>query len=152
MGLSTEALRRVTATTEDRHLSFGLLAVRAYLAVALLYGHALPKLGEMLAGEGHFPELVAEMGFPMPALFAWLATLAQAGGAVLLLAGAVTRVGAFLVLSTLAVGIVGVHFGDPFPVVEAGVMYLVLLTFFAVVGAGGLSVDGWLQSRRFSAS
>ena len=137
----------VLRSTEETWLSAGLALARVYFALAILLGHALPKLGEMIAGEGHFPELVAELGFPAPLLFAWLATLAQVGGTLLLALGLVTRVGALMILSTLAVGIISVHWGDPFPVVEAGVAYLVMLTVFVVVGGGRYALDRPLLAR-----
>jgi len=125
----------------------GLLVLRLATSAAVFGAHALPKLGEMASGQGHFPELVAEMGFPAPMLFAWMATLAQAGGAILIALGLLTRLGALAVLSTLLVGVIGVHWGDPFPVIEAGVAYIAALTAISLLGAGRLSLDHVLLER-----
>jgi len=139
--LSSPLARRLLATTADPLASAGLAVLRTYVGLAILVAHAGPKLGEMLAGEGHFPELVADMGFPAPTFFAWLATVAQLGGALAVIAGAATRLGAVSVLSTLGIGIAGVHWGDPFAVVEAGLAYLATLLALALAGGGAFSVD-----------
>ncbi len=136
-----ERLEALSSTIEEPRASAGVAAVRVYVGAAILAAHALPKLGEMLSGHGHFPELVASMGFPVPNLFAWAATLAQVAGALLLMLGLGTRVAALMVVSTLGVGIVGVHWGDPFPVVEAGVAYIVVLLALLLAGGGRYSLD-----------
>lgn len=146
LGTQLEPIWRVLGRAKDSWHDAALAALRTYTGLVIFVAHAWPKLAELVNGRGHFPELVAEMGFPAPMLFAWLATLSQVVGTLLLLAGAATRLGALMVLSTLTVGIVGVHFGDPFPVVEAGLLYLVVLGLFVVVGGGRYSLDRWVLS------
>ena len=53
-----DVIARVLARSEEPWRSRGLLLLRAYVGGAILLVHALPKLGELWSGRGHFPELV----------------------------------------------------------------------------------------------
>jgi len=145
-GLRT-LVERVLAPSPPRPQALGLLLLRIYVGSALLIAHAGPKLGEMISGHGHFPELVASMGFPAPTLFAWGATIAQFGGCLSIIFGLATRLGTLAVLSTLVVGVLGVHWGDPFKVVEAGVAYMISLSVITLLGPGTLSFDHVISRR-----
>lgn len=129
------------STEAGRSLGVGLLAIRMYVGGALLVAHAVPKLRELGAGDPHFVHLVATMGFPAPALFAWLAALTQAAGSAALGLGLVTRPAALGVASTLLIGMIGVHHGDAFAVVEAGSAYVAVMLALAMIGPGDLSLD-----------
>lgn len=139
--------QRLLGSASESLMSLIMLGLRVYLASILLIVHAWPKAVELWTGHGHFPALVAKMGLPAPMLFAWMATLAQIGGSLMLAVGLFTRLGSFFVLSTLLVGIPSVHWGDPFRMVEAGVMYMILLAAFIGMGAGRYSLDAMLLGR-----
>lgn len=130
------------ATTRDPLSSAGLLVLRVYLGCALLVVHGVPKLADLATGGDHFLAEVTAIGFPAPHLFAWIAAVAQAGGALSVLLGFGLRAGALAAASTIAVGLVGLHAGDPFREVEAGVMYVAALVALVFAGPGRYSVDG----------
>ncbi len=134
-------LTNAFSTQPGRRLGAGLLVLRVYVGGALLIAHALPKLRELGSGDPHFVQLVATLGFPAPELFAWLAALTQAAGSAALILGLMTRPAALGVASTLVVGMIGVHVGDPFAVVEAGISYVAAMSTLAIVGPGDLSLD-----------
>ena len=138
---------RVLSSPDEPWRSVGLGLLRAYVGAAILLAHALPKMGELLRGDGHFAVLVASMGFPAPGVFAWFAAITQVVGSVALILGVATRLAAVAVTSTLAVGMLGVHLGDPFPVVEGGVAYVVAMLVIAIVGPGDFAVDRLVRQR-----
>ena len=53
---------RVSTEVMDEHLG----------GTTVFVVHGLPKVQELIAGEGHFLPLVQQMGLPKPAAFAWI--------------------------------------------------------------------------------
>ncbi|MEO1370655.1 MAG: DoxX family protein, partial [Acidobacteriota bacterium] len=118
-----------------------LLLLRVYFGTVILFVHGLPKLKEVVAGQGHFLELVRGLGFPRPALFAGFAAVAQVGGGVLIIVGLWTRPAALIVASTIAFGVLAVHWRDGFKVMETGLAYSMVLIAIATAGPGWISWD-----------
>ena len=121
----------------------GLAILRVFSGVAMALAHGLGKLPPS-AG---FIHATAEMGFPFPAMFAWLAALSEFGGGLLLALGALTRPSALFVGITMAVAAFIRHAPDPFGRKELALLYLAIMVAFALIGAGRYSVDGWLRRR-----
>lgn len=84
---------------------------------------------------------VAEMGFPAPGLFAWLAALSELIGGVCLALGLGTRVSAALIAGTMFVAAFIRHGADPFAKKELALLYLAVMMFFALYGGGKWAVE-----------
>ncbi len=103
--------------------------------------------GKGLAGTAGF--LTSKLGLSPGMLWAVLVGLAEFGGAVLLLLGLFTRLGALAIASVMLVAIVGVHGGAFF--MPAGMEYPFALLCAAlallIAGGGRFSLDAWLQTK-----
>lgn len=122
----------------------GRLLLRVTAGLSLALAHGLNKLPP----SDRFLGRVAEMGFPAPEVFAWLAAFAEFGGGLLLALGLLTRPAAFLVAGNMAVVVFLAHAGDPFGDREDGLLFGVIALFFALAGAGRYSLDAVLRRQR----
>ena len=122
----------------------GLLVLRVFTGLAMALAHGWTKLQD--------PSMVingvAEKGFPVPTVSAWLAILAEFGGGLLLALGLATRPAAFLIAFTMAVAGLVVHAKDPFDKKELAFMYLAIAITFMFTGSGRYGVDPLLRGRR----
>ncbi|MCG5531042.1 DoxX family protein [Halorhodospira halochloris] len=119
------------------------VALRVVAGLFMAFGHGLDKVPP----QEPFIGMVGDMGFPAPALFAWLAGLVEFFGGLLLAAGALTRVSAFSILVTmLAAGFIA-HAGDPFAEKELALLFAAVMLPFIVAGAGRWSGDSFLRER-----
>jgi len=80
----------------------GLLILRL-AGLYLAAGHGWGKLVGLASGQSRFVEGVANMGFPMPVLFAWAAGLAEFAGGLAMALGLFTRWAALLAGCTMFV-------------------------------------------------
>lgn len=94
-----------------------------------------------------FTNAVGDMGFPVPAVFAWLAALSELVGGVLLALGLGSRVCAFLIAGTMFVAAFIRHGADPFSDKELALLYLVVMAFFTAHGGGAWSLDRLLRKK-----
>lgn len=124
--------------------SLGLLWLRVLAGAGIAY-HGYGKVfgGNM----GRFSEGVAALGFPMPEVFAWAAALSEFGGGIMLILGLGTRIGAFLIFSTMTVAAFVQHAEDPFKVKELALAYWVAGGTLLMTGAGALSFDNLFRKR-----
>ena len=87
---------------------------------------------------------MAALGLPLPGLSAVLITAVELGGGIALLAGAFTRVSAFLIAGAMAVATVSAHLSSGF-FMPSGFEYTLtlMLTSLAILmtGPGAYSVD-----------
>jgi len=135
---STEISRAAAWT--DR----GLLLMRIALGVVFVM-HGGQKL--FVYGHAGVAGGMAALGLPLPGLSAALITAVELGGGIALLAGAYTRVAAFLIAGAMAVATVSAHLSNGF-FMPTGFEYTLtlMLSSLAVLmtGPGAYSVDAVL--------
>ena len=119
----------------------GLTLLRIFAGVALLMGHGM---GKIPVSEG-FVNNTANLGFPVPALFAWAAALAESLGGAFLALGFLTRVSSFFIACVMATALLGVHRADPFQKQELAFMYFFIAFAHLLMGAGDWSLDRFLR-------
>jgi putative oxidoreductase len=128
-----------------------LFAVRFACGFMLFYMHGLDKLKGAYAHFAHgaewgFPGHVAEMGLPMPTVFAVCAVIAEGIASLFLAAGLFTKYAAILV-TLLMTGAVFSH-------IKAGqggemaVLYLVMAFLFIFHDPGRFALDSLRRRRR----
>ena len=102
-----------------------------------------------------FTQSVADLGFPVPGLFAWMAAMSEVAGGVLLAIGLCTRFAGFFLAFTLGVAAFMVHevpLSSVFAWQHITILYFWAYVFFTFAGAGRLSLDGLLRSRGLTAA
>lgn len=123
----------------DKLTNVGPLLVRLITAIVMIPA-GYHKITEGVAG---FAGFVAKIGFPAPTLSAWLATLAELVGGVLLALGLLTRWSAIFVAFTMAVAVYATRNG------EYSSALVMLFTSISLIfsGAGKFSLDELLFRR-----
>ena len=130
-------------SANERTTDIGLLILRVCSAIALVLLHGLGKLPP----KPGFIGMVGGMGFPAPELFAWLATLAELGGGLLIALGLLTRPAAFLQVGHFLFVVLLAHAGQSFKERELPFLFLVIALTLLFTGAGRYSVDAALRGR-----
>jgi len=123
----------------------GLLILRV-LTGLFIASHGYGKIfteGRM----DQFTEGVAEMGFPLPVVFAWAAALSEFLGGLLLAAGLFTRYAAFLIFCTMTVAAFIRHADDPFSVKEKALLFWTISLAITLLGAGRYAVDRLIRKK-----
>ena len=115
------------------------LRVVAGLLMAVLHGYGKFPPSEQLIGG------VSNLGFPAPALFAWLATIAELVGGIFIAVGFLTRPAALMVFVTMFVAVFGRHATDPLNVKELAILYMFISLIFLARGAGRWSIDRFIK-------
>ncbi|HEX2166192.1 MAG TPA: DoxX family protein [Longimicrobiales bacterium] len=115
----------------------GLAAVRVVVFLLLAFLHGLGKVPPQ---EG-FVGMVGGLGFPAPELFAWLAAIAEVGGAILIALGLLTRPAALLVFVHFLFVIFIAHGGDPLGDRELPIIFGTTALLFLLAGPGRYSLD-----------
>lgn len=123
--------------------NLGLTLLRIFAGIGMMT-HGVSKVppSEQFIGG------VTNLGFPLPALFAWAAGLSEFAGGVLLILGLFTRPASFFIAFTMVVALVGVHWSDPFAKKEMALLYLFIALAFLLMGANYWSVDGILRRKQ----
>lgn len=123
----------------------GLCVLRLGFASLLIGFHGWTRLGRaidyvVLDQPWTFVNVVAQLGFPWPALFAVLSALAESAGALLVAVGLFTRWAAAIISINMAVALFNeASRGDP---IELPAFYLLGALAIAVLGPGRWSIDG----------
>ena len=135
-----------------KSMDWALLFLRLAVGVIFVVHGSQKLFGYGLAGVTGF---VANMGFPLPKVFAALLMGAEFGGGILVLLGLLTRLAALSIAIDMAVAIFAVHITKGF-YLPNGFEYA-FLNFFATLtllfaGGGGLSLDGLIFPRKHSTS
>ena len=125
----------------------GLLLMRIALGLVFVM-HGGQKL--FVFGHAGVASGMAALGLPLPGLSAALITAVELGGGLALLAGAFTRVSAFLIAGAMAVATVSAHLTSGF-FMPSGFEYTLtlMLSSLAILmtGPGAYSVDSVLARR-----
>lgn len=119
----------------------GLFILRVYTGLSMAIAHGWGKTPP----SEKFIEGVAKMGFPIPEVFAWAASLSELGGGVLLALGLMTRPAAFFLACTVGVAGFIRHADDPFGTAEKAFLFLAIAVAFMFIGGGKFALD-----RRFA--
>jgi putative oxidoreductase len=140
----------------------GVLTLLRIALGSVMFAHGAQKMLGWFGGNGFggtMGFMTEQMG--IPALFAFLAIVAEFFGALGLIFGFLTRIAAFGILSVFVVGLFKVHLPNGFFMnwmgnqKGEGVEYFLLAIPMALAlvwrGGGTGSVDGWLASRRQTA-
>jgi putative oxidoreductase len=133
-----------SGSVRGRRIDAGLLLLRVSFGLALALAHGLGKLPP----SDRFVSGVAEMGFPMPALFAWASALAEFAGGILLAVGLLTRPAALVVCFNMAVASFVRQSGQSFGDRELALAYMIAAAAILLCGSGRFSVDHWIHTRR----
>ena len=124
-----------------------LLFLRLVLAYGF-YNPAMMKLKDVNAIGGWFES----MGYPLPYLNAYLATITEGLGVILLVLGLGTRIISVPLMIAMLVAIFTVHYANGFNAGDNGyeipLYYLLMLFTLFVMGPGRLSVDHLIRSFR----
>jgi putative oxidoreductase len=129
----------------------GVTAVRVVfgLLVATLHGwHKLVDGWRYFTNGADWPLLhdTVQLGLPYPLLFAMAATLSQFAGGWLLVAGAATRIAAFMVAVTMTTA-VWFNLSTNGPDVQLAGLYALVAAAFVAIGGGRWSLDRMVLAR-----
>lgn len=130
-----------TENTLKTDVSLALL--RVYIGLSMAFAHGIKKIPP---SEG-FIEHTGDLGFPLPFVFAWSASLAEFAGALFLAFGLFTRPAAFFVAVTMFVAGFINHAGDPYGNAEKAIMYFAIAMVYLVVGSGRYSLDSLFRRK-----
>lgn len=134
----------------DRYGGFAPLAIRVFLGTFLIFMSQDNVFSAARMSE--FEQFLAHSNFPAPALAARLSVYAQFLCGILVLAGALTRWAALVMIVHFVVAIVGVHRALPFRTfLEPCAMLASSIALF-IGGAGRISVDAVLRRPRTAVS
>jgi putative oxidoreductase len=125
----------------DRAADAGVLTLRVFFGLSLAIAHGFGKFPP----SDRFVAGVAEMGFPLPGLFAWASTGAELGCALLIAAGLLTRPAAAMVAVNMCVATFIRQAGDPFTERELAAAYLAACVAILLIGSGRHGVDAVLR-------
>lgn len=132
------------AVTVD--LGLAILRILVGLAFITVFEKFLPREG-VWGPQQWFIEDVAEMGFPVPSIFAWLAVLSEFIGGLLLVVGFGTRLAALANCIVTGTAAFIFHNGDIGRSGLTATVFLAMCTTLLIAGPGRLSLDGYLSSK-----
>ena len=121
----------------------------AWLRILVGVSIATHGFGKIFGGQmARFAEGVAQMGLPLPTVFAWAAALSEFAGGLCMALGLWTRLAAFFVFVTMSVALFIRHANDPFSVKELAYLYWTASGSLMLLGGGGLTLGEIVRKRR----
>jgi putative oxidoreductase len=118
----------------------GLLVLRVSAGLAMLVAHGIDKI---MKPEG-FIGVLAENGFPLPKLSAYLSISAETIFPLMIILGLFTRVASAVAAFNMLVAGIVFHLiikGDPFGNYEKAILYFIIFTALVITGSGKYSVN-----------
>lgn len=122
----------------------GLALLRIFAGLSLAFAHGIGKLPP---SDG-FIEAVGNLGFPLPAFFAWCSGFAEFFCGLLLAIGLLTRPAAIFIAINMSVAVFLRHADDPFSSKEKALLFLVIAILFLIIGSGKYGVDALFRRNR----
>ncbi len=119
--------------------AIGLLVLRLAAGAIFIY-HGYGKLFGDAPGMEAFTGMIANMGFPAPAFFAWCAALTEFFGGIALVLGVATPVVSSLLAIVMLVAFIGVK-NSMLPAGDADLALLAIAVSLIAMGPGSWSVD-----------
>jgi len=146
-------LRKILATEDDT----ALLILRLLLGI-VFFPHGAQKVLGWFGGQGFSASMEAftvKMG--IPALFAFLAIMAESAGALGLISGFLSRIAAFGIACNMVVAVALIHYKNGFFMnwfgkqsgegFEYHILVIAIASAIIIKGGGRWSVDGWLSKK-----
>lgn len=146
-------LRKILATEDDT----ALLILRLLLGI-VFFPHGAQKVLGWFGGQGFSASMEAftvKMG--IPALFAFLAIMAESAGALGLISGFLSRIAAFGIACNMVVAVALIHYKNGFFMnwfgkqpgegFEYHILVIAIALAIIIKGGGRWSVDGWLTKK-----
>lgn len=133
-------MKKALLHTKPLHTDAGLLILRVFIGLTMLFSHGWGKMERVL--EGNF-EFVDVMGIgEAPSLI--LAVFAEVVCSAFLALGLFTRLALVPLITTMLVAVFYVHMDDPFSKQEFGLLYLIPYVVLFLTGPGKYSIDAKL--------
>ncbi|WP_375448367.1 DoxX family protein [uncultured Fibrella sp.] len=137
----SDVLQRATI-----HLTpYAVLFIRLAFGMHLIL-YSYEDIFSLKAGDNGAPFL-AQLGFPLPYLMAWLYVSTEFLGGLSLLTGFKTRWFSLPLILLFLVAIFVVHWQDPYSKTFDALHMLAVSFFFLFNGSGVWSVDSWLAKQ-----
>jgi len=129
-----------------RHLglNFGLLALRVFTGVTIVFEHGFSQLPPPPG----FVTSLQYLGLMFSGLWAWGIALIHLGFGVFLASGFATRLSSVLIAFTMFLVAFVVHRDEPFVNFEASLLYVMIAILFAFTGPGKFSIDRSIYRKR----
>jgi len=127
--------------------NYAPLLIRLAFGFHLLYYSWQPVIS-LSAGES--ASFLSSLGIPFPILMSWLYVLTEFIGGLLLIVGYKVRWVALPLIVTFIVASFVAHFGDPYEKSFQALQMLAVSSYFLIGGAGKLSLDSLLTSKKLS--
>jgi putative oxidoreductase len=145
-------MRTLALSPVSRLAEFAPLVVRVLIG-AIMAAHGWQKL---MGGPANFGGFLSQLGVPLPALMAWVVTLVELVGGILLIVGLLSRLAALLLTIDLVVAIalvkVNVGFlsvpGADLPGAELDLALIAGFLAIFLAGPGRMSLDHALGIER----
>lgn len=133
-----KSIRKISATTDRKLTSFGLLILRVGVGTIMATAHGWGKLS-------NFSEYLTRFSDPYglgPGLSLTLVVFAEFFCSILLVFGVFTRLAVIPLMITMLTAALVIHADDPFGKKELAFMFLTIFATLLFTGAGKYSVDG----------
>jgi len=138
-------LKFITSGEEIKsfYANLGFLLLRIFVGLSIAFTHGINKIPP----SERFIESVSDLGFPVPAFFAWAAGFSEFFGGLLLVSGLATRPSTFFLSITMTVAVLLRHANDPFSTKEKPLLFLMIFILLFLAGSGKYSLDYFLRKR-----